>query len=141
MPALENLIPIVDLYRNTQEKTLQSNKTPTGISCNKPTVSKRVLFNSHQMHFFLISLYSGVNLGYFNSKKWNYVNMESEQSENEICYLHGKTQSRITLQHNSWIKLKLASPMMRCGLSCSLHIIIDDKHATIKEVQCCWFLE
>lgn len=33
------------------------------------------------------------------------------------------------------------SPTMGCGLSCTLHIITDDKHATIKEVQCCWFLE
>lgn len=51
------------------------------------------------------------------------------------CHFHA------TLQHNSWIKLKLASPTVGCGLSCSLHKIIDDKHTTIKEVQCCCFLQ
>lgn len=51
------------------------------------------------------------------------------------CHFH------TAVQHNSWIKLKPASPMMGCGLSCSLHIIIDDKHTIIKEVRCCWFLK
>lgn len=56
MSVLEDLITVVKLNRKTKENT-SSNQTPTGILSNKPTFSKRILLNSHQMHVFLILLW------------------------------------------------------------------------------------